>query len=371
MCGRIPTILPLLALALSGCSSLTSPEQVAARYARKEPGGQGLWHYQGTDDRYHHFFEVSAANVTWSPGSEIAYVSRAYRIPKAAIPLPEVDAYSPGWPLLPYYYSVRVLDGFKRVDEKAEWPADHGPPAGPVPIPPALRRVTTGHIQDPAKTGVPPVALAVSIDTSRVDRSRPEIGIWAERAARVCQDWYPIICHAVVPPGIDPPHRVTLVFMPHSTFPGYCDGKSQIILDTPNILRDPTNYGIVVHELTHLPQKARSRRLPWLTEGIADYTRWCLYEVDPSHGSLRPGLSKYTDSYRTTACFLDYLVRSYDPEIVLKFSRALRNPFTGLGTIRRIVAQDSAVVPEKRKSLEDLFENFMAEAAPGPSVAVR
>jgi hypothetical protein len=76
----------------------------------------------------------------------------------------------------------------------------------------------------------------------------------------------------------------------------------------------------------------------WLTEGIPDYIRWFLYEPK-SHGAgasyIRGRIEsdakkgqvyepKYSDSYRISANFLDFVTAKYDRHIVTKLNDALR-----------------------------------------------
>ena len=101
--------------------------------------------------------------------------------------------------------------------------------------------------------------------------------------------------------------------------------------------RGPQNesVGSVVHEAVHVAQQyggARGRnRVPgWLTEGIADYVRWWKYEpasvrrpVAPIKRNGQP--ASYTDSYQTTAAFLEFVAKNHDHEIVVKLNAAGRN----------------------------------------------
>lgn len=76
----------------------------------------------------------------------------------------------------------------------------------------------------------------------------------------------------------------------------------------------------------------------WLTEGIADYIRWFLYEPK-SHGAGAAYIQgriesdakrgrdfelKYNDSYRISANFLNFVTTKYDRHIVAKLNNALR-----------------------------------------------
>lgn len=61
------------------------------------------------------------------------------------------------------------------------------------------------------------------------------------------------------------------------------------------------------HELCHVIQSYPNYKAGWLVEGIADYVRFFQFEPETKIAPPDPKKSKYTDSYRTTAAFLDYV----------------------------------------------------------------
>jgi hypothetical protein len=88
--------------------------------------------------------------------------------------------------------------------------------------------------------------------------------------------------------------------------------------------------GAVVHEMVHIVQqygraRGRNRNPGWMVEGVADYVRWFLYEPKEKRPRVNAARANYTDSYRTTGAFLDYLVEKHDKEIVKKFNAAMRD----------------------------------------------
>lgn len=94
---------------------------------------------------------------------------------------------------------------------------------------------------------------------------------------------------------------------------------------------DGEAVGAVVHELVHVVQQYGQRRsdrgLPapfWLTEGIADYVRWFLYEPDScGAGVVDPSEAKLTAGYRVTANFLHWLTAKHADAVPL-INQALR-----------------------------------------------
>ena len=101
----------------------------------------------------------------------------------------------------------------------------------------------------------------------------------------------------------------------------------------------------------------------WLTEGIPDYIRWFLYEpksngagveyiqgrIDSGARNNRPYEPKYTDSYRVTANFLNFVTTKYDRHIITKLNNALRQ-----GQYYEDIWSDNT-----GKSLQDLNEEWL------------
>ena len=86
----------------------------------------------------------------------------------------------------------------------------------------------------------------------------------------------------------------------------------------------PDDYGAVIHELCHVVQAYGRPGAPgWVTEGIADYVRWFVYEPAERHPRPNPDRAKYTDSYRTTGAFLNYVIQTHDKDLARKFNAAL------------------------------------------------
>ena len=95
--------------------------------------------------------------------------------------------------------------------------------------------------------------------------------------------------------------------------------------------------GACIHELAHVVQDYRSlegrvepyHRCPlWLSEGIADWVRWCNFEGEEGARSVddmakdRP---KHDDSYRITASFLNWIVRKKGKEFIARLNKICRD----------------------------------------------
>ena len=148
---------------------------------------------------------------------------------------------------------------------------------------------------------------------------------------------------------------------------------------SPNWIKSQTRrqgwneaVGSVIHEEVHVVQqygygrrRGGTSNPVWLVEGVADYIRWFKYEPEdkrphPSpvvrvaggggrgrgrgrgQAQTQPAQSQpaqaqvaqaqpttrpanYTDSYRTTAAFLNYVADKHDHEIVVKLNASMRD----------------------------------------------
>lgn len=146
---------------------------------------------------------------------------------------------------------------------------------------------------------------------------------WAEKAARECERFYDRINEALRSDGYKPPRIIRMSLKDGIDVPAYAGGDR--VTGSVEWFKDhPDDVGAMIHETTHIIQNYRGRRNPgWLVEGVADYVRFVLYEPE-NIGGLNPQRAKYDDSYRVTARYLDYIVRKYDEDFVLKLNKAMR-----------------------------------------------
>ncbi|NOW96985.1 basic secretory family protein [Mucilaginibacter sp. SG564] len=73
---------------------------------------------------------------------------------------------------------------------------------------------------------------------------------------------------------------------------------------------NPADYDVVTHEVMHIVQAYPGGVPGWLTEGLADYSRYKFGVNNANAGWSLPAWSssqKYTDSYRVTARFFAWL----------------------------------------------------------------
>ena len=106
------------------------------------------------------------------------------------------------------------------------------------------------------------------------------------------------------------------------TAPAYTQG-SRITIAADWVKQHPEDFGMVIHELSHIIQSYQGENPGWLVEGVADYVRFVRFEPDSGGLSYPKPNSSYRDGYRTTARFLGW-IEAYDQDIVKRLNRAMR-----------------------------------------------
>jgi hypothetical protein len=169
-------------------------------------------------------------------------------------------------------------------------------------------------------------AFKVEVDTS----AAPECEAFATKAKAIAEEWYPKINEILFGPGQPlPTDVVRLTFRPmkgvaHATHDGIHISADWVTKKAPN------DYGMVVHELTHVVQAYKGKGEGWLTEGIADYVRYERYEPGKQKWKLDPEKSSYKQGYGIAGAFLAWLEKNKNPEIIRKLNTACRE-----GTYKR------------------------------------
>ena len=162
--------------------------------------------------------------------------------------------------------------------------------------------------------------VAVTSDWSQV----PELREWCESAANEIKEWYPRICNLLPSEGFTPPGKVTFKINNSEKGVGGTAGTT-IGVSSGWIKKHPDDVGLVIHELTHVVQRYPKPQPWWITEGIADYIRWAIYEGKPQ--SWFPKNKKpegYKDGYRVTAGFFLWLESDKAPGIIKDLNSAMR-----------------------------------------------
>ncbi|MDR0332560.1 MAG: basic secretory family protein [Dysgonamonadaceae bacterium] len=163
--------------------------------------------------------------------------------------------------------------------------------------------------------------LIVTIDTS----DAPETQEWAEKIAEIAKEQYPHLVALLDSDGFTPTDSIVVIIR-HMDGVGHAV-RNQIHIAVNRVNNRPDDTGIVVHELIHIIQAYRFRGVPgWVTEGIADYLRFFYYERNGDVTCRINNLdrARYTDSYRTTAAFFDWIVRTYDAGFIKRLNAVCR-----------------------------------------------
>src|SRR5262249_15754910 len=161
-------------------------------------------------------------------------------------------------------------------------------------------------------------AVKVTVDT----REAPQLEEWGKKAAALAAKWHPIITELLRSDGYAPPAEVRIVFKKDMKGVAYASGRT-ITIAARWVTDHPDDFGMVVHELTHVIQGYKRGGPGWLVEGIADYVRFAHFEPKTKI-TVNPKKASYRDGYRTTAKFLAWVESQHDKDLVRKLNEALR-----------------------------------------------
>jgi hypothetical protein len=152
----------------------------------------------------------------------------------------------------------------------------------------------------------------------------PDLGDWGRRAGELCVAWYPKLVELLPSAGFVPAREVRLNF--RKDYNGVAATSRDRIDISANYVRRTTNdFGMVIHELTHVVQAYRGGGNPgWLVEGVADYIRLTHFEPQARRPRIDPAKASYRDAYKTTAIFLEWAEKTYDRELVKELDQAMR-----------------------------------------------
>lgn len=174
----------------------------------------------------------------------------------------------------------------------------------------------------------------------------PDLRDWTlEKLFPVMEEWYPKIIAMLPVEGYTPTDTVYFALKNATELPGYAKGVpgyasgDRITLNASFIRdnKDGESIGCAVHEITHVVQFAgnprpRVQRPPtWVFEGATDYIRWFLFEPESKGAEITKGnvgRSKYDDSYRVTANFMDWVIKNYDKDLMRKINLSIHTGYS-------------------------------------------
>lgn len=152
----------------------------------------------------------------------------------------------------------------------------------------------------------------------------PNLVEWAENARNLMEEWQPRLSN-LMPSKFGMPDTIALIMKKTDEGIAYTDGNT-IVVSSHWIEKHPDDIGLIVHELVHVLQAYPNFEPGWVTEGIADYLRWAIYESKPLDWfPLTEDENGYTSGYRITGGFLLWLDQTRIPGINTYLNRAMQN----------------------------------------------
>jgi hypothetical protein len=300
----------------------------------------------------------SVATYSWHQGGRAAqhytlYAADGSGIGFQAEPAADTDPAKAGWSLIGKVDTVDKGPGQHGVEI---FPGKNGTPGknryllfevDPNQDPAGFGQTFYSEIDviDAAAAPVKRLNVEKIIDTYKTDDGKytfmvdstqsPGLREWfGKKAIPAVQEWYPKIVELIAVPGFASPTQMTLrlqegVIMPGNPgVPAYASGGNIVV--SSGFLRSQEKgeaIGCVIHEIVHIAQtsdlgRGRRGRVPgWVTEGVADYIRWFLFEPESQGAVIRdPDKARYDASYRTTANFFDWVVRTQVKDLPRKLN---------------------------------------------------
>jgi Peptidase of plants and bacteria len=180
----------------------------------------------------------------------------------------------------------------------------------------AVNEVTIGGLNKPEVKLVTRVNL--HYETS------PDAKKFALKAKELVDEYYPkLYAEFDTPEGPAPQTNIHLWFQ-NMDGVAYATNRNEIHISEKWVTKQsPDDYGMVIHEMFHLVQAYTGGGEGWLTEGLADYVRHQRFEPQANWGKPDPEKAKYTDAYKTTALFLEW-VETQKKGITLTLNAASR-----------------------------------------------
>jgi hypothetical protein len=194
--------------------------------------------------------------------------------------------------------------------------------------------------------------VTVHLDVSDVNDS-PMLVEWGQNAKTLIEQWYQRTANLIPTKGFEVPTEVWLrIRKSNRGVAGTSGGR--ISVSSGWIESHPEDIGCVHHEMVHVIQSYGRRRVPgWITEGIADYLRWAIYEGKPQAWfpvSDKP--NGYRDSYRVTGGFYLWLESEPAPGIVNKLNTAAR---------RGTFTDETWFEKETGRTIESLWADYLKD----------
>ena len=169
---------------------------------------------------------------------------------------------------------------------------------------------------------------AVAMPTFELDLSEVAenegVKKWGEQAQELCEEWYPILCRFLATDDWKSPEKVRIVLKQEFNAPAATSGAT-IHVSVKWITNHPDDFGMMIHELTHVIQNYPPGQPGWLVEGIADYVRYWKYEPEMPRRRIDWDKAGYRDGYYTSGAFLAWVSHTYDRRLLRNLDAALKD----------------------------------------------
>ncbi len=207
----------------------------------------------------------------------------------------------------------------------------------------------------------PPVSLSrvtqpvsITVDSAQA----PDLTDWGRQARDLCAAWYPRLLKLLPSKGFEPPLAVRIFVVDRINGASGVTVDSDIRLSAERIRTRPGDFGVVIHEMTHVMQGYAAtlalhpgpRPPVWLQEGIAEYIRLYHFESNPPPHWIDPQSASYRDSYQTSAIFLSWIEQAHTRDFVRKINAAIREGQYDDALFKKFTG----------KTLDALWEEFRA-----------
>jgi hypothetical protein len=191
----------------------------------------------------------------------------------------------------------------------------------------------------------------------------PDLREWfAKNAIPKVVDWYPKIIDLILSPGDKPPTKMTLTLKNGVIIPGnpgvpaYASGGGIVVSsDFMRSQKDGEAVGCIIHEMTHIVQSGTggSKAPGWSVEGVADWVRWYQFEPRKKGAEISdPSQAKYDGSYRVSANFLNWVMKSHDKQIIRELTHTMSTGYSDDFWIKTTGKPISELEAKWKKSLK-------------------
>ena len=177
----------------------------------------------------------------------------------------------------------------------------------------------------------------------------PQLSEWGNKAKSLMEEWYPRVINMIPTKGFEAPSELWLKIEKKEDGVAAAS-QDHIVVSSGWIEKHPEDIGCVFHEMVHVIQNYKGNSPGWLTEGIADYLRWAIFEGKNQDYFRVPQKEKgYRDSYQVAAGFLLWLETGVCPGIVNSLNTAIRKQeYKGAEFFEKIAG----------KSLDTLWDEY-------------